>query len=140
MPSSSSFCAMTSLSSTENETDSPCVPSRSVVSKVKIFILLFGGQSRLLLRHSYFLLLFQEGHHLAKLAANLLDRLLARGIAHGQKLLAAGLVLLNPLPGELTLLDFGQDLAHFGARLLVDDARPAGIVAIFGGVRYGITH
>src|SRR5579871_2102334 len=38
MPSSSSFCAMMSLSSTEKEMDSPCVPSRRVVSKVEIFI------------------------------------------------------------------------------------------------------
>src|ERR1022692_3701775 len=37
MPNSSSFCAMSSLSSTEKETDSPWVPSRRVVSKVKIF-------------------------------------------------------------------------------------------------------
>ena len=38
---------MSSLSSTEKETDSPWVPSRRVVSKVKIFMrLLKGGLTR----------------------------------------------------------------------------------------------
>src|SRR5438105_10086250 len=99
MPSSSSFCAMTSLSSTENETDSPCVPSRSVVSKVKIFMASnLGRRNRLphLLRYTYFFLLLEERHHGAQFAADALDELVARFFAHVQKLLTARLVLVDP--------------------------------------------
>src|SRR6516162_58981 len=99
MPSSSSFCAMISLSSTEKETASPCVPSRRVVSNVKIFImhhapecrksgprLLLRGQRRVL-RYPRFLLLFKERHHLAQFAAHLFDLQVAPGLAHLEKLL-----------------------------------------------------
>ena len=44
------------------------------------------------------------------------------------------LVLGDPLLGEFAGLDFGEDLLHFGAGLLVDDARAAGVVAVLGGV------
>src|SRR5579859_2911810 len=46
MPNSSSLAAINNLSSTENETASPCVPSRNVVSKVKIFINRFCSFAR----------------------------------------------------------------------------------------------
>src|SRR5207248_4099725 len=45
MPSSSSICAMRSLSSRENEIDSPWLPSRSVVSKIEIFICFYEQRS-----------------------------------------------------------------------------------------------
>src|ERR1700730_834610 len=98
MPSSSSFCAMMSLSSTEKEMDSPCVPSRRVVSNVKIFISTSEAAGTeayppdLPNWHSDFFFLFEEGHHLAQAAAHHFDRLVARGLAHGQKLSTARLV------------------------------------------------
>src|SRR5215831_16298053 len=98
MPSSSSFWAMTSLSSTEKEMDSPWVPSRSVVSKVEIFIISLGrgdaetrrktrrkpalcslrlpprlcvsASSFLAYGYTDFFLLFEERHHFAELAAH----------------------------------------------------------------------
>src|SRR5205823_2192051 len=133
MPSSSSFCAMISLSSTEKEMDSPCVPSRRVVSKVKIFIFLPY-------RYPDLFLLLEERHHFAQLAAHGLDGLGLRGGAHGEEVLAPGLVLFNPLPGEFARLNLRQNLSHFGARLLVDHARAARVVAVFRGVRNRIAH
>src|SRR5579884_184659 len=103
MPSSSSLRAITSLSSTVNETASPCVPSRSVVSNVKIRMCQLSVASRRwsvggyrFLRYAGFLLFLQECHHFAQLAADALDRLVARRFAHGQEVLAAGLVLVDP--------------------------------------------
>src|ERR1035437_8268515 len=139
MPASSSLCAMTSLSSTEKETDSPCVPSRRVVSNVKIFMrqplppVLFG-------RHAGFLLLLEERHHRAQFLSHHYDGLVAGSFPHGQKVLAPGLVLFDPLPRELAGLDLGKDLPHFGARLLIDYARPACVVAVLGGVRNREAH
>src|SRR5215469_15261189 len=113
MPSSSSFCAMISLSSTEKETDSPCVPSRRVVSNVKIFIgLRLGRFGYLVLRYACLFFLLQERHHRTQFRAHLLDRLIAGLVAHGQELLAAGLVLFDPLAGEFPRLDLGEDLLH----------------------------
>src|ERR1700681_188133 len=121
MPSSSSFCAMISLSSTENETASPCVPSRSVVSNVWMRMELLGDRrGLLLLRYAFLLLLFQERHHLPEFFAHALDRLLARCLAHGQELVTASLVFLNPLAGELAGLNLGQDLLHLLACLAGD--------------------
>src|ERR1022692_2352079 len=137
---------MMSLSSTENEMDSPCVPSRRVVSKVSIFIGAHikqgqaGGLYYLRYRDANFLLLFEEGHHVAQALADGLDLVGLRGFAHGEELVAAGLVLGDPLPGKFARLDFGEDLFHFGARLLVHDARAAGVVAVFGGVADAVAH
>src|ERR1035437_3175252 len=54
--------------------------------------------------------------------------------------LRAGCVLGDPLSGEFAGLDFGEDFFHFGAGLIVDDARAAGVVAVFGGVADAVTH
>src|ERR1019366_3297511 len=135
---------MMSLSSTENEMDSPCVPSRRVVSKVSIFIGALkgqaGGLSYLRYGDANFLFLFEEGHHVAQALADGLDLVGLSGFAHGEELVAAGLVLGDPLPGKFAGLDFGEDLFHFGARLLVHDARAAGVVAVFGGVADTVAH
>ena len=136
---------MSSLSSTENETDSPWVPSRRVVSKVKIFIISRrpwprGGASALFLRYSGFFLLLQERHHLAQFAAHFFDGLIAGSFAHGQELVAAGFVFVDPLAREFAGLDFGQDLLHLGAHMLVDDARAAGVIAVLGGIGNRVTH
>src|ERR1700691_2981607 len=107
MPNSSSFWVMRILSSTEKETDSPCVPSRRVVSNVEIFIKHLTSakeagcqpaaccQPALLsyfLGNADFLLFLEERHHFAQLAAHFFDRLIARFLAHGQKFVAAALV------------------------------------------------
>src|SRR5215471_6675843 len=111
MPSSSSLRAMSSLSSTEKETDSPCVPSRRVVSKVNIFMAWLpkiderGPEAHATLRYSRFFAFLQERHHFAQLFADLFDRLVGRGLAHGEELLASGLVFVDPLAGELAGLD-----------------------------------
>src|SRR6266576_1606535 len=110
MPSSSSFCAMISLSSTEKLMDSPCVPSRRVVSKVKIFITAAfktktqARRPALRYRYPYFLFLFQERHHFAQLAADGFDLIVLRGLPHGEELLAPALVVVDPLPRELARL------------------------------------
>src|SRR5579872_1316594 len=135
MPSSSSFCAMMSLSSTEKETASPCVPSRRVVSNVEIFMGVSGGGW-----YSGFLFLFEERHHFAQLAAHRFDGGSAGGVAHGEETVTSGFVLVDPLAGELARLDFGKDLFHFGPRLFVDDARAARVVPILGGVGNGVAH
>src|ERR1019366_2665478 len=135
---------MMSLSSTENEMDSPCVPSRRVVSKVSIFIGALkgqaGGLSYLRYGDANFLFLFEEGHHVAQALADGLDLVGLSGFAHGEELVATGLVLGDPLPGKFAGLDFGEDLFHFGAGLIVDDARAASVIAIFGGVADAVAH
>src|SRR5260370_26659292 len=141
MPSSSSFCAMTSLASTEKETASPWVPSRRVVSKVWIRIML--NQIKIkptqegmpVLRDSGFLSFFQERHHLAQLGANFFDLGFLGALTHCQEFVTAVLVLVNPLFRELTGLNLRQNLLHLVARLLIDDARPARIVAVLRCVR-----
>ena len=52
----------------------------------------------------------------------------------------AGLVLEDPLAGELAGLDLLEDLLHLGAGLLVDDPRAAGVVAVLGRVRDAVAH
>src|SRR6516225_11629895 len=145
MPSSSSLFAMTSLSSTEKETLSPCVPSRSVVSNVKIFMSHLGrtkaqGRALRYLRHSRLLFPFEEGHHFTQLAAHLLDFLALLGFPHGEEFLAAGPVFLHPLACEFTGLDLRKDLFHFRARLFVDDARTPCVIAVLGGVGDRVAH
>ena len=54
--------------------------------------------------------------------------------------LEAALVLLHPLAGEFTRLDFSQDLLHLLLGVLVDDTRTAGDVAILSGLRDLETH
>src|SRR4029079_19029770 len=48
--------------------------------------------------------------------------------------------LAHPLLRELPALDLVQDAAHLRAGLLVDDARPARVVAVLCGVGCGVPH
>src|ERR1017187_8122312 len=100
MPNSSSFWVMMSLSSTEKEMDSPCVPSRRVVSKVEIFIEFTlikdfeephrskprgypgRGSDDLRYRYADFLLLLKERHHFAQALADGFDLVVLSGRAH----------------------------------------------------------
>src|SRR5690242_14171853 len=142
---------MTSLSSTEKETASPCVPSRSVVSKVWIRICflsqaetcatLLGDRRRLLfLRDAGFLPFLQECHHLAQLAAHSLDVGIARGFAHRQELVTPGFVLVDPFASELTGLNLAQNLFHLIASLLVHNTRAACVIAVLRRIGYRETH
>src|SRR5260370_6079374 len=146
MPSSSSFCAMTSLASTEKETASPWVPSRRVVSKVWIRIMLHQIKLKPtqagmpVLRDSGFLSFFQERHHLAQLGADFFNLGFLGAFAHCQEFVTSALVLVNPLFSELAGLNLRQDLFHLVARLLVDDARSARIIAVLRRVRNRIAH
>src|SRR5690242_6617452 len=120
MPSSSSLRATASLSSTEKETDSPSVPSRSAVSKWKICISVGLSIRGTALRYAGFLALLEEGHHLAKLLADRFQLRGGAGLAQGEEVLASCLVLFDPGARKFAGLDFGEDLLHLGAGLLVD--------------------
>src|SRR6266545_2393583 len=127
---------MSILSSTEKETDSPCVPSRRVVSKVKIFIKTKGPEALapgplllllcrcyLVFRYAGFFLLLEEWHHGPQLPAHHLDALVARRLPHGQEFLPSRAVFVDPLFREFARLHLRQDLLHLGARAGIDDAR-----------------
>src|SRR5579863_2990618 len=132
MPSSSSLWAIRTLSSADRLTASPWVPSRNVVSKVKMRMEPSG--------YAGLFLLLEERHHGPQTGAHGFDELVLLRLAHGQEVLAAALVLCHPVLGEFAGLDLGQNLPHLGARLLIDDARSARVVAIFGGVGNRIAH
>src|SRR5579872_5505580 len=131
---------MTSLSSTEKETASPCVPSRSVVSNVWMRIRLLAGGGLLFFGHARLFPLLQKCHHLAQFAAHALDGLVLRGGAHRQKFLASALVLVNPLARKLAGADLAQNFPHFFPRLGIDDARAARVIAVLGGGGHRESH
>src|SRR4051812_1591883 len=87
-----------------------------------------------------FLFLLEEGHHLTKLAAHDFDLVVVALFAHRQELLAPRLVLLDPLPREFAGLDFAENFLHLRARLVIDHARPASVVAVLGRVADAVTH
>src|SRR5438270_13892995 len=73
-------------------------------------------------------------HHGPKLGADLLDLVFLRLTAVFVEVGAAVLVLGDPFIGEAAVLDLVEDAAHLGLGLLVDDARPARVVAVLGRV------
>src|SRR5690606_29075213 len=79
-------------------------------------------------------------HHLAELAAHLLDLVLAIGFAELLELAAPAATLGDPLLGELAALDLAEDLAHLVLHRRGDDARAASEVAVLGGVGDGVAH
>src|SRR6266851_2897440 len=91
-------------------------------------------------RYAYFLFLLEERHHVAEALADGFDLVGLGGFAHGEEFVAAGFIFGDPLFGEFAGLDFGEDLFHFGAGLIVDDARAASVVAVFGGVADAVAH
>src|SRR6185503_10559294 len=80
------------------------------------------------------------GHHLAQPTAHLLDGVVGVTLSHREEAGAMRLVLQHPLPRELAGLDLGEDLLHLGLGPIVDDARPAGVVAVLRGVRDRVAH
>src|SRR5580704_7593117 len=133
---------MISLSSTENETASPCVPSRSVVSNVWMRMELLGYRGGFLLLRYAFLLLFlaQERHHLPEFFAHSLHGLIMASLAQREEFVTAGLVFFDPFARELPGLNLRQDLFHLFARLGGNDARPTRVIAILGRVGDRVTH
>src|SRR5579859_6404545 len=61
-------------------------------------------------------------------------------LASGEEIRTTGFIFRNPLLGKAAVADFGENLAHFFACFLRDDALASGVVAVFGGVAYGIAH
>src|SRR5262249_12361631 len=82
----------------------------------------------------------QERHHRAQAGAELFDGVLLFGFALGKKVRAAGFVFGNPFLGEAAVANFSKKLSHFVARLLRDDSRTGGVIAMFSGVTDGIAH
>src|SRR5918996_1038135 len=82
----------------------------------------------------------QPGHHAAQGLAGPLDRVVGPGLAHAGEVGPALVVLVDPFAGEGARLDLGQDAAHLGLDPVVDDAGPAGVVAVLGGVRDRVAH
>src|SRR5262245_27752394 len=80
------------------------------------------------------------GHEAAKALADLFDGMLALEAFVRVEDRAIGPVLEDPFPGELAGADLAQDLLHLGAGLLVDDPRPARVVAVLRGVRDTVAH
>src|SRR5450755_681965 len=60
--------------------------------------------------------------------------------AHALEVLLTGPILGDPLAREVARLDLRKDLLHRRPRLLADDPRPAGHVAVFGGVGDRVAH
>src|SRR4051812_27051809 len=79
-------------------------------------------------------------HHVAQLAPDMLNGVLASLLAELVEHWATNLIFQQPLPCEGTGLNFTQNSLHLCLGLLGDDARPAGVIAILGRVRDGMAH
>src|ERR1700728_4155852 len=80
------------------------------------------------------------GHQATQTLANLLDGMIALETLGRTKDGAVCLVFEDPFPGKLTGADLGQDLLHFDAGSLVDDARAPGVIAVFRRVGDAVPH
>ena len=72
--------------------------------------------------------------------ADELDRVVLALLLEALVVGPAGLALGDPLVGEAAVLDLVEDAAHLGARLVGDDARAAGEVAVLGRVGDRVAH
>src|SRR5205085_11344855 len=108
-----------------------CSPSRSVVSKMRTSPSGIGD---------HLLVGVQPRHHRAEPRADLLDLGSPGLLAHLLEVREAVLGLAHPLLRELPALDLVEDAAHLRAGLLVDNARPACVVAVLRGVGDGVPH
>src|SRR5260370_31667874 len=82
----------------------------------------------------------EEWDHGAKSRAELLDGVLLLALTRGEEVRAALFVLFDPGFCETAVADLREDLAHLFSRLLGDDARSGGIIALFGGIADGVPH
>src|SRR5215204_2023657 len=99
-----------------------------------------GSTIRILAMSSTLPLVPQPGHHPAQGLAGLLDRVLGPGLAHAGEVGPALVVLVDPLAGERPRLDVGQDAAHLGLGVVVDDPGAAAVIAVLGRVRHRVAH
>src|SRR6185312_11727886 len=80
------------------------------------------------------------GHQSPQPRADLLDGVALSLCAQLGEVRPAVVVLGNPLLGEATVLDLGEDPAHLVFDLRRDDPRSTGEVAVLGGVGDRVTH
>src|SRR5215207_7814698 len=85
-------------------------------------------------------LVLEPRHHPAQGLPGPLDRVVRPGLAHPGEVGPALVVLVDPLAGEGSRLDLGQDAAHLGLGGVVDDPGAAAVVAVLGGVRHRVAH
>src|ERR671910_828566 len=85
-------------------------------------------------------LVLEPRHHPAQGLPGPLDRVVRPGLAHPGEVGPALVVLVDPLAGEGSRLDLGQDAAHLGLGAVVDDPGPAAVVAVLGRVRDRVAH
>src|SRR6266478_8517654 len=102
---------------------------RSLFFRCSRFILESGRDHRL-----------QERHHGAKFGAQLLDGVLLLSLTRSQKIRTAFFILCDPGFCETAVANLGENLAHLVARLLGDDARSGGIIALLGSIADGVAH
>src|SRR6202044_2110548 len=76
----------------------------------------------------------QPGHARTQLSSHLFNGVSEIGLEQLGVFAAAALVLRDPLTRKFSLLDLRENLAHFLLGGLVDDARPAGQIAVLGGL------
>src|SRR5437016_3162224 len=79
-------------------------------------------------------------HHRTKLFADLLQLVLGVAFTQRQEAGPADGVLSDPFFGELAGLDLVKDALHLLLGFFGDDARPAAIVAVLGGIGHGVAH
>src|SRR6476660_4744938 len=142
--------AISSFSSTVIVAPGDCSPSRNVVSKTQmrfptplseldITELLLTDQ-RLCRNVDWRLALVQPGHHRAQALTDLLDLAVLRIGPHLQEVLAAGLVLGHPLPGEGAVLDPVEQLLHALADVRIDHLRTGVIRPVFRSIADRVQH
>src|SRR6266446_10612361 len=61
-------------------------------------------------------------------------------LARGQEVGATLFIFFDPSLGKTAVANLREDLAHLFPRLLGDDARPSGIITLFGGIADGVAH
>src|SRR3712207_1194160 len=86
------------------------------------------------------LLWIDKGHHAAQLASDLLDLVLTILHPHAVEVGPALMIFLDPFLGKSAALDIGQQFAHSGLGLLVDDARPGMVVPVLGRIADRVAH
>src|SRR5581483_11078728 len=82
----------------------------------------------------------EEGHHAAQACAHFFEQLVLLTVAHRIEPGTTLLVFRYPLAGVSAVADFIQNMAHFGTRLVGDNARAAGVVAVLGGITHRVAH
>src|SRR5580658_7596198 len=114
-------------------------PSRSRASRTARAPFMVGflsehAEAEVIIRFSVGRVLVHPRHQPAQFAPDVLELVAGGFLAEAPERRFAGGVLGDPVLGELSAADLGQDLAHRLARLLGDDALAAGVVAVLGGV------